>query len=82
MEDEIFSQLKPRLQKLLLDQVFTPFYQTFDTILDGCDMNFKRVIQCDNKYYRLQLILYAQTADGGPILTRRTVVCLSSHGGR
>lgn len=50
MENELFHQMKPRLQKLILDSVFSQFYKTFETIFDGCEQAFQRELFMHSEY--------------------------------
>ena len=50
MDNELFHQMKPRLQKVILDSVFSPFYKTFETIFEGCEISFQREIFMHSEY--------------------------------
>ena len=50
MDNELFGQLKPRLQRLILDQVFNQFYNQFKIAFDDCENEFKRELFMNSNY--------------------------------
>lgn len=50
MENELFHQLKPRMQKLILDSVFSQFYKTFEIVFEGCEHEFQRELFMHAEY--------------------------------
>lgn len=43
-DTEIFQQLKPKLQRQVLDKIFLQFYKLFDVIFEDCESSFVRKI--------------------------------------
>ena len=50
MENQLFYQMKPRMRRLILDQVFNNYYKKFETIFEGCELNFQREIFMHTEY--------------------------------
>ena len=48
-DSTIFQQLKPRLQRMILDHMFQPFYKIFEITFKDCETNFRRKIIMKSK---------------------------------
>lgn len=50
LENEYFSQLKPRLKKLILDAIFELKYQLFQDVFEDCSEDFRREMVLNFKF--------------------------------
>lgn len=47
---EVYHQMKPRIQKLVLDWVFTQYSHVFEFQFEGCDKEFQRELYQSAEY--------------------------------
>ena len=47
---EMFTQLKPRLQRLVFDKIYEQYYQIFNIIFSDCEKGFVREIMSNSQY--------------------------------